>query len=422
MNFIRPHIVIYKYPVYILALLLPLLPVNYLAASDSQIVLEVLEARLDKLSDIVVTYEESIERTPLIKEALLALNELNKIKGKKAVMSIDTGLTIHGKEFSYLDGLSLYKKDFINFVPNVELDTLISNDSSVLSNDVSEILAYSDDHVEKLGTIHLKSSRVKHRGTIENQRPLPDSYLEDALAIRRSGNNERLNLEDLEKMDFEFIDKYAKLSSENSGYCREYMFSQELGYAPISYIIRDSIGRIRMQTNMSDFSNVDGLMLPYKIERREYAYNNAGEQKQTRSVNIVVKSYDLDDPNNVPGRYRIQWPENTLISDRRSDTRYRVVGGKLVDINVEKVINKAIKEMPVDLETNTELSLEEKQNIPVITEVSKKMKAGEKDATLNNINTFGQTKNHLVRNLIIVFTSVIIVTTLGIFIINNQRK
>ena len=90
--------------------------------------------------------------------------------------------------------------------------------------------------------------------------------------------------------DFELTKNCAKLSFEDSGYYREYMFSQELGYAPISYVKRDPKGRIEIQKYMSRFINVDGLMLPHKIETKEYAYNNVGEQKQTLSANIIVKS------------------------------------------------------------------------------------------------------------------------------------
>jgi hypothetical protein len=114
---------------------------------------------------------------------------------------------------------------------------------------------------------------------------MPINYLETALAMQiAEKTNERLSTDAINKMELTLMDEgNVMLTDKIQGHSREFIFSKELVYAPISYVRYDSDGRISMQMEMKEFKNVDGLILPYKIESKSFSYTN-GKQYQTQAV------------------------------------------------------------------------------------------------------------------------------------------
>ena len=415
---IKSYISLFEYLPYSLVLILFFSLSDTIGASDSEVIIDILSARLNKFSNLIVKYEKSIEDTPSIAaiseiKKILEENKTEEMKGMTGHFA--TGTQTYSKEISYLNDMSLYKQDFLKFEPNIELDKLLSNDTSSRSIDNSEISLYLNDRYERLRTIR-HSSGTLNNGAIENQHPFPQSDIEAALGIQIPGNDKRLKPEDLHNMDITFIDNgNVKLTyKKNSGYSYEYVFSKELGYAPILCISRNKTNQIRVQINMSEFKNVDGLMLPYKIERKSISYEDNGEKHQTQAVSITVSSYSLDDLNNIPDKYKIKWPDNTRVFDARSGVSFITTGGRLTNPNIEDIIIENMDDYTKGLETNTELTPEKEQNIQQITESIKE------DKILDN--SLGQTENHSTRNLIFALISLFLLAGAIMIIYKSVKK
>jgi hypothetical protein len=419
---IKSHIIIFAYSFCSLAFIMLTLPSNCSGASDLQDVVDVLGARLERLSNLAVNYEETVENTP--SEVSRLADMVKKLSTPDTKVVVGTGTQTNSKEFSYLNGLSIYKEDFLNFIPNIELDKALSNDTSLLSNDTSEIRAYLNDHIERLTTIR-PSSGTRNRGQIENLSYLPENHVLEAALAMRFTKYERLNIEYLKKMDITSLDDgNVKITDTDKGYSREFVLSPKLGYAPVFFVAYDPEGRVAEQIDMSEFKDIDGLMLPCKIKGINFTYNNEGQQHQTRAVSINVKSYSLDDPNNVPEKYKIQWPENTIVYDARVGITFMVVGGKLVNPNANKIIldavnNNVVDTMPTTMTHSPQNDTAEKKPQP---EINQEKERTELTNGKNVNNILGKTQKWQRPTVVIACISGLIILGSLVYLKHIQKK
>jgi hypothetical protein len=429
MNFIKSRKHMYACSFYLSIIWVFALPsIKCIGSTDSKAIMDILESRLEKLNNLEIKYEESMDVTPPITKGLLNVLSAARSRSNGGNIFITTGTQIHSKEFSYLDGLSLYKKDFLNFTPNLELDNALSNsDTSALSNDISETIAYLNDRIESLSTIRQRNSgKIRNSGTIENKKSLPESTIEFALAMRITGIDEMLSSESLKKMNLTLLnDGNVKLTKIVDNYIIEFIFSQKLGYAPTSHIVYYPNGQIIKQMDMSDFKNVDGLMLPNKIQCRHFFYEE-GQQFQTRVENISVRDYALNDPNNVPEKYHIKWPENTDVYDARIGIVFAIVGGRLVNPEIEKTVEEAVNNDVINTSTSTtqssENTLKEKKTISEIQKIKENDRIEGSQDRSNNKEVLGHTQTNHKSFLIIVCLSGLILLASSFALKHFQNK
>lgn len=306
-----------------------------LGAEDADVVRDVLIARLGKLSNLIANYDETIRYPPLLpgREPVTKFGD--------GFVIINTGVQEYDHKFSYLEGRSRYDAHLLSHDRgDVKIDVPVSDT-------VLQIRTYSKDRAEMFNRTKTRDSEIT-AGEIRNELALPkDPYLETALGMRIVGSGERLAAESISEMEVTFSDEvHVKLSPINEDRVRsELVLSPKLGYAPVSFTIHSAVhGRIILQMDMSEFKNVNGLMLPHKIDAQRYAYYKGKEKLKAIAKTITVREYRIDDPENTPDKYRIKWPDGTYIRDRRSETTWKVVNGKLTNPSVERLVAEAVNE------------------------------------------------------------------------------
>ena len=71
----------------------------------------------------------------------------------------------------------------------------------------------------------------------------------------------------------------------------------------------------------SDFRNVDGFMLPMKIENQRFQEED-GKLVVVDTKRITVHEYTLNHPENTPDKYNIVWPGGASVYDHRIGARF----------------------------------------------------------------------------------------------------
>jgi hypothetical protein len=407
MYYLKSRIILFAYSACLLFLLMLLQPLSCFGSSDSQTIMEVLSARLERMSNIIVEYESEIEYSPLASD-VPATTDL----GQGRFIALTTGNEKYKEEFSILDNMSLYRKDLKSYQRNDAVDLGVT-----LSPYETIVYTYQKDKLEYLCT-----KKMSKLGTISNNLSLPSEFcdIEAALVLRLPKIGKRLDSESEINMDITSADNdniKLVISKETKGYIYEIMISRELGYAPVSLVMKEADGDIRLQMQMSDFKNTEGLMLPYKIHKLRYEYTN-GRLEERESVDFIVKQYSINDPRNVPEKYKIDWPENTMVYDTRSGITYRAVSGKLVNSSVEKAINEAINSdnMPVTTQSSEPANAKEQQK-PDILETSEAIE----DRNVNN-DVLGQTQTERKSLSIFAYLAGLVLITSLIYLIHTRKK
>ena len=118
------------------------------------------------------------------------------------------------------------------------------------------------------------------------------------------------------------------------GNTSEWLLDPELGYAAVRYrVYEKGDAKVGVEYRMEDFRSVDNLMLPFKI----CGVWGADPNRPVRTETIKVSTYRLNDPENTPDRYHIDWPEGTRIMDTRAGVAFRVEAGGLRYVDDERI-------------------------------------------------------------------------------------
>ena len=126
------------------------------------------------------------------------------------------------------------------------------------------------------------------------------------------------------------------------GNTSEWLLDPELGYAAVRYrVYEKGDAKVGVEYRMEDFRSVDNLMLPFKI----CGVWGADPNRPVRTETIKVSTYRLNDPENTPDRYHIDWPEGTRIMDTRAGVAFRVEAGGLRYVDDERIARIALEQL-----------------------------------------------------------------------------
>lgn len=104
----------------------------------------------------------------------------------------------------------------------------------------------------------------------------------------------------------------------------EWMFDKDLGYALTNYnIYVASQTEPFIQITASDFRNISGLMVPFRVIRR-HVIDSGGKLTEDVRWDAVAKEMKIGDADNAPSRYVMEWPEGTVVNDARLGIVYTV--------------------------------------------------------------------------------------------------
>lgn len=97
-------------------------------------------------------------------------------------------------------------------------------------------------------------------------------------------------------------------------------FKKEPGYPLLNYqAFQRDTGKVGFEVNNSQFTDVNGIMLPQRINIKNYYYPSCNEKQVVYETTITVREFRLNDPNNVPSAYDIAWPPTSVVLDQRTE-------------------------------------------------------------------------------------------------------
>lgn len=282
-----------------------------LGADTPERVKEAIRSRLAVLQNIIVEYNVSTTYTPPQKEVERVKTLSDAAKSNRTVTTIVSGSDKRHTIFSFLHRKAKYEKTFA--------DRNYGGESRGLPK--LEVQAYSGAAAELLQA----DTYGNNRGKITKRVGLPPADIEIGLGMRAFGQNHWVTDQLLKEMSVSLLDGNTAILEyvDPKSVKHKWMIDQGLGGAVKRYerILTRRNNKLNHVMTMEDFEKVDGLMLPRKMILR--ALNSPGEQPPIlKEIIIEIIEYRLNDPQNVPGRYHIKWPEGTIVHDTVLETTY----------------------------------------------------------------------------------------------------
>ncbi|MFQ6034478.1 MAG: hypothetical protein ACE5NM_01345 [Sedimentisphaerales bacterium] len=281
-------------------------------AVSPESVKEEIRSRLASLQNITVHYKVKTTYTPPQKdvERVRKINDARKSASTTTV--ILSGSDKRDTTFSFLRGKARYENKFVE----------TNYAGEIPERPKLEVQAFPGSRAELL----TKDAYLGYRGIITERILLPDAEVEVGLGLRGCEQNGWLADALLEEMSVTVLDeKTASLEYVDPKRVKHcWLVDQKLGCAATMYERRILTRRNNILNHvmtMEDFRKVDGLMLPHKMTLR--ALNKPGEEPPILAEKAIeVIEYKLNDPQNIPERYHIKWPEGTIVHDRILETTY----------------------------------------------------------------------------------------------------
>jgi hypothetical protein len=317
-------------------ILLPVITSALSEGADQEVgvIREILEARLRRFENLIVEYSEWTDHSP---SGVPPTSEV-VVKFKTGRIVTTTGTEEMSKEFSCLKDMSRFDFQLKSRDRKLDREVYIPENSR-------ELRAFTTERVELLLEEKKADGSIRKEGEIRDRRPVPESVLEAGLAMRIFTSEERLNSTTLAKMKMDVQEDGNILMHmrDAENHPHEFVLSKDLGYAPVAYRMRSSNNnKVFFEIKMDEFKNVDGMMLPHKMELERCTYAKAGVKELVQVKKIAVQKFRLNDPNNVPARYRIKWPEGTYVHDARSGMTFKVKKDAMAWISEEKIFGAAV--------------------------------------------------------------------------------
>lgn len=275
-----------------------------------------LTARLARLQDISIRYHQA-------EETLISL-EVPDVS-KAGDLSIPPGVQINVDDaprekectFSFLDG-------------RVRRDVRIAEDflDDVTANRIHEHAVRFAVYVSERTEVLIQPAPGRNYfGNILDPQPVSSNiHVDFAIGIRVANVDPGwLDAKTIERMDIRAADDRRVEASltDHLGTIHRWLFDADKGYGLVRYSLEGKdAGFVGMVIENGEFRNVDGLLLPFQIERAQYRKVD-GEVKKWHSATIAVESYSLGSPENSLRRYSIQWPAGIPVYDARTGMAYR---------------------------------------------------------------------------------------------------
>jgi len=361
----------------ILILLLLILVFPLMAQEDEEVVRDILIGRLQRLKNLIVEYQVTSEYH--LPPNINIENAITK-SGNKTIVTV-TGIRNDSKEFSILGDRVLYDQ-FTN-----SWDRKLENpDLDKISFSERTITAFNPDRVELFTK---QNNYDAGRGTIRNEGQFPINDIEYALGLRTYMTTSFLTEDNINEMTIDILDDNQVVVTDldsSKGKRDEWVFDKDHGYALTCYRRYEKIGdekeKLGVEFKMTDFKNVDGIFLPFVVQGARYNYID-DQRSPAQEDDIKVAKYRLNDEENTPERYHINWPEGTRIGDARSQMSFIAKGDGLVYNLEEKIFEISMEQMLKDEKSNNTESTQETK----IKEVSIQSEDEPEDSNIDNITT-----------------------------------
>jgi hypothetical protein len=329
---------------------------------QSDAIRDILKARMERLENLIAGFTEWTDHSPEgVPPASSVVTET-----RTGYTLRDSGTDLYNKEFSHLKGMWRFDDELVERDRGVELPFSPPDH-------IREVRAFSRERMEALFVT--KGDDRPPVGQIRDSLTPPVSTLETGLAMRLLEQGaQRLNAESLAEMEIDIQDNgdAAVRFMRPHEVPHEFVLSKNLGYAPVVYRIRrHDDGKVGVEMKMSDFENVDGIMLPRKMDLERCTYSEDGTKQLVQIKKLTVGRYRLNDPENVPERYHIKWPEDTLVREARSGLVFKVGSGELewtreddiADATFDRLLRERSESGPTDQASHApRLSTDETQN------------------------------------------------------------
>ena len=365
------------------------------APQETGVIREILEARMRRFENLIVEYSEWTDHSP---SGVPPISEV-VFKTKTGRMVMTTGTEEMNKEFSCLKDMSRY--DFQLKSRDRKLDREV-----YVPEHARELRAFTIERVELLLEQKGADGSIKRKGEIRDRRPVPDSALEAGLAMRLFTSEDRLNSTTLAnmKMDVQEDGNILMHMRDQENLPHEFVLSKDLDYAPVAYRMRTcDTNKVFFEIKMEEFKNVDGMMLPHKMELERCIYTKAGAKQLVQAKKIVVQEFRFNDPNNVPQRYRIKWPEGTYVYDERSGAGFKVKKGALDWELEEKIFGETLDRLAKEPGSVSRDDMPQTQNAPVLVglpepnDQDQQQQAGDE-----SIGKAGQSLSYIIGGLLVI--------------------
>ena len=309
---------------------------------DKATIRDNLIARIEGLQNIVVKYDQEW----VLGASKRTLAETEELIKKGLVVGLVLGTFKSHEEYWYLDGRMRHEVRLTD-----ETQEYIRQNKCSSPYEETNIDVYTDQKFELLTRYESTSS---YHGEIYN--PISaskriDLQIELSLGYRRHGRAW------FKASDFENAEIEATASGDvvvSRAYGRrlhKWTYKPNLGYALQSYEIRDINGTDGefWKLENSDFRNIDGFMLPMKVERRVLEHED-GKIITTNTKIITVHGYSINDSENTPNKYNIAWPNGATVYDVINKVEFNVdvygeirprkSGSKPIPDNVDEIIKE----------------------------------------------------------------------------------
>jgi hypothetical protein len=290
---------------------------NYATENEATVKLAI-QARLEQLQNLRIEYRQTTTYTP--PEKLLKKAKTDE-KGRSFL--IETGTEQSRCTFSFLDGLARYTRILTEKNPVIVPSTPVAK--QILVDTV-----YKADHVERF-SVRENDSQPKGAVCSFKSTKLPTDSVEIGLGVRAWSGQTWHTAQSLDKMNIEKVDSNCVIlrNIDDKNCTHEWIFDPQLGYALKSYRrLVPPDNHVNIQYDMENFESVNGVMLPRSIKSKVF-YAEEGRLKLAEESSCEIEKYAINASDNTPDRYRIEWPDNTIVYDQYLGMSFLYVNGAI---------------------------------------------------------------------------------------------
>jgi hypothetical protein len=185
-------------------------------------------------------------------------------------------------------------------------------------------------------------------GSVGIVKSCSEDWLVDlGLGIRLYRTREWLTPDDLQKATESVSDApqivILRIQGDNN-MIHELHFDKNLMYALVYYKVLYPDGAFEEITS-SDFHRNGNMFLPNKIVRANQYLDSEGKVRHPFTRTVTIQNYIIDDPENVPERFRIIWPAKLQIFDQRINQPVNVgpTSRPMTDEDIQKTLAEQSK-------------------------------------------------------------------------------
>jgi hypothetical protein len=118
------------------------------------------------------------------------------------------------------------------------------------------------------------------------------------------------------------------------GGTKRWTLSAEHGFAPVVEETVNKDGFVTSRIEMSDWRKVGDVWIAYKAMKTDYAKGEDGKSREVGFKTLLtVRSCEIGSKENVPGLYKMKWPDGTIVQGKDAK-EYEAQAGKLQPLKV----------------------------------------------------------------------------------------